>query len=502
MRREYTSKRRHIIITGTGRAGTTFLMELFTVLGLDTGFDRSQFPYDRECRAGLEIDLRDPDAPFIVKQPELCETLPDVLANGDVAIDHALIPMRDLFSAAESRRANVRAARRADPGATPSRVLGGTVGTDDPEEQEEVLARRFHTLIGTIARHGIPTTFLSYPDFLADPEALFKKLPPPLRGPSKAAFLAAHKEVYRPDLVHDYGTEPAASQSERPDPPPTSSTRSASPGFAAGHFYSPLLDLSSIQAGDRTLPFDGPECWEQIDFRLRAQRACYKQLFRDFPPYPFPRERSPAFRYHYANEWYPLADALLLSGIIRKERPKRIIEVGSGYSSAVILDTIEREGRPVSLTCIDPFPNRLETVTSPSDRDACRIIPQRVQEVPLERFDELGPRDILFIDSSHVAKIGSDVAFLFLRVLPRLKPGVLIHFHDIFYPCSYPMDWIRKGWAWNESLFLRAFLIGNPAFRIVAFNAYANAHFPKLLRELAPGFLNHPGGSLWLRKVK
>lgn len=82
-----------------------------------------------------------------------------------------------------------------------------------------------------------------------------------------------------------------------------------------------------------------------------------------------------------------------------------------------------------------------------------------------------------------------------------MKPGVLIHFHDVFYPHSYPVEWIRKGWAWNESLFLRAFLIGNSSFQIVAFNAFATSEFPDLFRHIAPGFLDYPGGSLWLRKV-
>src|SRR5690606_1833553 len=113
-----------------------------------------------------------------------------------------------------------------------------------------------------------------------------------------------------------------------------------------------------------------------------------------------------------------------------------------------------------AFTFIEPYPRLLQSLITPDDAAAVTILPQRVQEVPLSVFDQLEPQDILFIDSSHVAKVGSDVVFLLLRVLPRLRPGVLIHFHDIFYPWSYPMRWIRQGCAWNESLFLRALLVG------------------------------------------
>ena len=115
-------------------------------------------------------------------------------------------------------------------------------------------------------------------------------------------------------------------------------------------------------------------------------------------------------------------------------------------------------------------------------------------------FEELEANDILFIDSSHVAKVGSDLTFLLLRVLPRLRPGVMVHFHDLFYPNSYPMEWIRGGRAWNESIFLRAFLINNPAFEIVAFNCFAGQTFPELFRGAGDRFLANSGGSLWLRR--
>jgi hypothetical protein len=100
-----------------------------------------------------------------------------------------------------------------------------------------------------------------------------------------------------------------------------------------------------------------------------------------------------------------------------------------------------------------------------------------------------------------VAKIGSDVTHLLLRVLPRLKPGVLIHFHDIFYPYTYPMTWLRDGRAWNESIFIRGILANSSQYEVVACNPYAGVMFPALLRAEVPGFMENTGGALWIRKV-
>ena len=271
--------------------------------------------------------------------------------------------------------------------------------------------------------------------------------------------------------------------------------------FPPGHFYSPLLDLQSLRPGDSAPRFDGEEMWENLDLRGPAQRSYYAGLLARFPALPFPRHQTAGRRYFADNGFFVLSDAFTLSGIIRQEQPRRIVEVGSGFSSAVMLDTLQHAGQTAGLTFIEPFPDRLNALLSAEDRARSTVLVQPVQEVPLSVFEQLEEGDILFIDSSHVAKIGSDVAFLFLRVLPRLRRGVLIHLHDIFYPCSYPAVWLREGRAWNESLFLRAFLLGNPGFEIVAFNSFAGRAFPEIFRTDFPAFLDNTGGSIWLRKV-
>lgn len=269
-----------------------------------------------------------------------------------------------------------------------------------------------------------------------------------------------------------------------------------------GHYHSPLLDLRNLDPQDVHLPFDGEEMWENIDLRPKKQQAYYEDLFHKFPPLPFLIRSAPEHRYFFENqEWFVRSDAFTLSGIIQKEKPRRIIEAGSGFSSATVLDTLDKSAMSAALTCIEPHPERLQLLLRPADQGRITIMSCQVQEVPLPVFDQLEAQDILFIDTSHVAKIGSDVVFFLLRVLPRLKPGVLVHLHDIFYPFSYPIGWIRSGQAWNESLFLRAFLVENSDYEIVAFNSFAAYAFPETFRNSFPPFLENSGGSIWLRKV-
>lgn len=157
-----------------------------------------------------------------------------------------------------------------------------------------------------------------------------------------------------------------------------------------------------------------------------------------------------------------------------------------------------------SIQVVEPYPDRLKRLIRPEDWRCIQLEEKPMQEVDSAKFWGLQANDILFIDSSHVAKIGSDVTLLLLKILPGLKKGVVIHFHDICYPETYPYEWVKNGWAWNESLMLRAFLIGNEAFRILAFNSYAGKKFRNILDQYYPALAADPGGhggSLWLQKI-
>ena len=244
-------------------------------------------------------------------------------------------------------------------------------------------------------------------------------------------------------------------------PPPPNPNMLGTTRFPPGHFYSPLLDLKQLSPEMAGMPFDGAEDWEHLDLLANEQKAYYADLIANYPEPVFPTSKAEGFRYYTDNDWFRFGDSFTLSRVILKEKPRRIVEVGSGFSSAVMLDTTQKAQLRTDLTCIEPNPERLNSLLTSADTATLRVIQSPVQEVAISTFDQLGPGDILFIDSSHVVKAGSDVAHLILRVLPRLQSGVIVHVHDIMYPYTYPIAWIREGTAWNESLFLRAFLINN-----------------------------------------
>jgi predicted O-methyltransferase YrrM len=264
--------------------------------------------------------------------------------------------------------------------------------------------------------------------------------------------------------------------------------------FPPGHFYSPLLNLEA------ELESHPAQFWEHLPLRQEAQISLYRELAIQ-PPLAFPERTSSSHRYHSENGWFPLADAFLLSGILRKVKPARLIEVGSGFSTAALLDTLDETSHSCELTLIEPDPSRLRSLLRPDDSTRFQLHQQVIQDLPIELFDKLDADDVLFIDSSHVAKAGSDVAHLFLRVLPRLKPGVWVHVHDISWPHTLPSSWVEEGRAWNESLFLRAFLIGNSTYEVRAFHAYARSTFPETAWQGIEKVRDSTGSSFWMQRV-
>jgi hypothetical protein len=191
----------HIIISGTGRTGTTFLMQLLTQLGLNTGFSGSWSGISENCNAGMELDIRDPAAPYIIKDPRLCGSLAEVLLDGNTLVDHAIVPMRELYAAAESRR---DVTRRTYPGHHLEAVPGGLWLTDNPADQERILALQLYRLIETVAQYDIPLTLLRFPAFIYDPSGLYRKLKFMLKEIEYDQYLDAFQKVVRPDLVHEF----------------------------------------------------------------------------------------------------------------------------------------------------------------------------------------------------------------------------------------------------------------------------------------------------------
>ena len=192
----------HLIITGTGRAGTTLLVQLLTELGLDTGFDGPHDGLFPNCDAGLETDLRGPDLAYVLKSPHFCDYLEEVLQQG-LIIDRAIVPMRDLYAAAQSRR---EVFRRTDSAHYPTQMPGGLWDTEPhtPEMQEAVLANKFYRLIHALTMHDIPLTLLDFPRFVHEPDYLYRKLQCVLGDIGREQFLRAFQAVCRPEMVHDF----------------------------------------------------------------------------------------------------------------------------------------------------------------------------------------------------------------------------------------------------------------------------------------------------------
>lgn len=272
--------------------------------------------------------------------------------------------------------------------------------------------------------------------------------------------------------------------------------------FPAGHYYSTVVSINDIKKREleiwKYLDQDGVP---GIDLNTEGQINLLNSFNEYYFELPFKSERQPFLRYQFANEYYSYTDGIVLYSMIRHFKPKRIIEIGSGFSSANMLDTNELffDNR-IEITFIEPYPEeRLIHIMKEVDKKNNTIIKSDVQLVPLKVFENLNAGDILFVDSTHAVKTGSDVNYILFEILPALQQGVLIHFHDIYYPFEYPKEWVLNGFGWNEAYFLKAFLMNNNKFEIKFFTDYLHLHHQSLFNEM-PLAVKGSGSSIWLEK--
>jgi predicted O-methyltransferase YrrM len=252
---------------------------------------------------------------------------------------------------------------------------------------------------------------------------------------------------------------------------------------------------AAFARGGNGPPFPG------VDLNEDAQFALLKEIAAVYPELPFPEKEAPGRRYHLANPSYGPYDACVLYGVMRHVKPRRILEVGCGYSSAALLDANDASfGGRIEFTFVDPDLAQFRRLLLPGEASPGTLIEKPVQDVPDSIFEALGAGDILLIDTSHVSKVGSDVNHLFFKVLPALRPGVWVHIHDVTGNLEYPRHWFDEGRAWNELYILRAFLMYNRAFRIMFSSAYMSDEHHDFLRERMPLCAAGGGGQLWLRK--
>lgn len=275
-----------------------------------------------------------------------------------------------------------------------------------------------------------------------------------------------------------------------------------------GHYYSPIPDIQEVRESAATIFNRDVTHIPGVDINEQGQLDLVKEFIPFYKAIPFPHEKEEEYRYYFDNPYFSYGDGVILYSMMRYFTPKRIIEVGSGFSSAQMLDMNQKysDGQ-IDIDFIEPYPERLNSLLTEADKQVCTIIEKPVQQVEPEFFRKLEKNDILFIDSSHVVKINSDLSYLLNEVLPALKTGVIIHFHDIMWPFEYPLKWIKNGRAWNEAYFLRAFLQYNTAFEILCFNSYLDLHHTRYIKMNMPLQLRKPtskitygNSSLWIRK--
>lgn len=272
--------------------------------------------------------------------------------------------------------------------------------------------------------------------------------------------------------------------------------------FHPGYHGSTIPSRKFIEANRERL-FGAHDVVDGIDLNRDEQRKLLGRLVEFYSSFRPAKDPTPGQLYHYANPMYGFQDAFVLFGMLRIFQPKRVIEVGSGYSSALMLDMSREYLVDTKFTFIDPYSVTIGKVLSSRPEGNYELLRTEVQDIDLNIFQSLGDGDVLFIDTSHSVKIGSDVSSILFRILPSLKAGVVIHIHDMYFPWEYPEEFVLEGRTYNELYFVRAFLQYNSTFKIIFSATQMELEqadvFPSDYFKAHGG--NTGGASLWLRKV-
>jgi len=269
------------------------------------------------------------------------------------------------------------------------------------------------------------------------------------------------------------------------------------------HFYEPLPDTRTLK--DHLWSVHSSLAGVRI--REEAQLKFLQELVEEFKEEyeVLPREKTGVPHQYYVNNTnFESVDGEILYCTIRRFKPERIFEIGSGHSTYLsaqaVLKNRRESGRECEFIAFEPYPNEVLAGGFPG---LSKVVPVQAQDIPLSEFGRLKENDILFIDSSHVLKIGSDVQYEYLEVIPRLNRGVLVHLHDIFLPAEYRREWIFKNYKfWNEQYLLQAFLAFNDGFEVLWAGSYMHLKHPDKLRAAFSSYeadRTWPG-SFWMRR--
>jgi predicted O-methyltransferase YrrM len=265
-------------------------------------------------------------------------------------------------------------------------------------------------------------------------------------------------------------------------------------GLAQRGLFIPYRHADTLAA-----PF-GHAPYEAIASLFKSRESAFRAalgLIEGYAPALLALGREPPPAPRFEQDWFPRLDAALAYSLMRKSRPRRIVEVGSGHSTRFLARAVKDEGLAASITAIDPKPRAGLT-----GLDSVRLIRAPLQQAGLEPFAALEAGDVLFIDSSHVLMPGSDVDILINRVIPALPSGVLVHLHDIFLPDDYPVAWSWRGY--NEQLAVAPMLLGG-GFELLFASHYAATRMNDALAGTVVARLPMPEGAyesgLWLRRA-
>lgn len=289
--------------------------------------------------------------------------------------------------------------------------------------------------------------------------------------------------------------------------------------FEAGHFYSVIPHITDEYNVTRR-KFEGLDYNDGMHLSILGELSTYLEDFDTIFAPPHRDEttilhRKNNLQYSLMNGSFEWMDARMLYYFLRKNKPRKVIEIGSGNSTLLAYNTKKRFNLDFEIVCIEPYPDESTDVTTDHNwlralarKGEITLVEEKLEDVDTRRFEELGENDILFIDSTHVAKLDSDVMYYFTKIFPLLNAGVMVHIHDIFFPYDYPLDWLKTGRFWNEQYFLYVFLQFNTKFKIQFCNSYAVDKFRDQLEniqkdsyEFRNGIVDEAfgGGSIWLK---
>jgi len=274
------------------------------------------------------------------------------------------------------------------------------------------------------------------------------------------------------------------------------------------HFYEPTPDLKNL---DNKL-WEKPSDLIGINMNEDAQLSLldtfnnkYSEEYETFPRF----KTKVSYQYYTRNTSFSTINGEILYSMVRHFKPKKVLEIGSGNSTFVTAQALlknKQENYVGELVAIEPYPKQILKNGFPG---LTRLIQKNLQDVPLSEFESLKENDILFIDSSHMLKLGSDVQYEYLEILPRLNKGVIVHIHDIFLPAEYPKDWImNQHYFWNEQYLLQSFMTFNTSFEVLWASNYMHLKYPRKLAAASSSYAEYEKNknwtgpsSFWIRRI-